>query len=146
MHMVNLVKCSIENIAKEIWELLTYLDLTRLRMRFLPISATLLWTPIRLESYDRERIRTLFPMSSGSHFSGQHMGSFLPSVVVDVHVSFHSSFPNAMPWKKMMTKSGFGEMHFGLRSCTGIIYTLEHNGQCIFQNSHQCSIHDHQTP
>jgi hypothetical protein len=61
------------------------------------------------------------------------MDSFLPLVVVDVHVSFHSSFPNAMPWKKIMTKSGFGEMHFWLRLCTGIIYTLEHNGQCIFR-------------
>ncbi len=132
MHMVNLVNYSIKDIAIEIWELLTYLDVTRLWMRFLPIFATLLWAPIRLESYDRERIRTLFPMSSGSHFSGQHMGSFPPLVMVDVHVSFHSSFPNAMPWKKMMTKFGFGEMHFGLRSCTGIIYTLEDNGQRTF--------------
>jgi hypothetical protein len=48
-------------------------------------------------------------------------------VGVNVHVSFHSSFPKAMPWDKMMTKLGFVVMHFGLRSWTGIIYTLEHN-------------------
>jgi uncharacterized membrane protein len=36
-----------------------------------------------------------------------------------VHVSFHSSFvPKAIPWKKMMVKSGLLELQVGFKSCT----------------------------
>jgi hypothetical protein len=94
-------------MAKGIWRRFPYLDFTKLWMRFLSISTTLLWTPIRLKSYDRDGIEQYLPCPSCNHFSSQHIGYFFLLVGVDVQFSFHSSFPNAMPWEKMMTTLRF---------------------------------------
>ncbi len=100
---------SLKNEALKLWWTLLYLAFTtKLSRRFLPISVTSSWTLL----YDKERIWTLFPMSSGNHLSGQNIFSS-PLVGLDVHVSFHASsilFPGTMPWKKMMTKLGCCKM------------------------------------
>jgi hypothetical protein len=58
----------------------------------------ILIAPRRAESYDRERIQTLLPFlltkAAGNHSCGQH--TCLPSLVLDVNVSFHSSFSQGL--------------------------------------------------
>ncbi len=99
-------------------------SVTKLWMRFLPISVTSLWTlATTLESYDSDKILTLSFKSFGIHICGQHMHSSLPSMGRVVHVCFQSSsIPKAIPWKKIMVKFGFFEVQSGFKSCTGYFY------------------------
>jgi hypothetical protein len=110
-------------------------------MRLLPIWATSLWTlSTTLESYDNDKILTLSFKSSGIHISGQHMHFSLPSMDRVVHVSFHSSLiPWAIPWKKIMVKFGFFEVHPGFKSFTGYhIVALSRDWRSSFTRDRRC--------
>ncbi len=59
---------SLKSEALKLWWTLLYLvSTTKLWRRFLLISVTSSWTSKILVLYDKERIWTLFPMSSGNH-------------------------------------------------------------------------------
>ncbi len=73
------------------WRTLLYLGFTtKIWRRGLPIFVTSLWTPKILVSYEKEKVWTLFPMSSSNHLFGQNIFSFR-SVGLHVHVSVHSN-------------------------------------------------------